>query len=560
MWRSTTRAPAAFRARRMIAMPMRIWFALLVALATATGACETAAIVVTWTKVVTGLSKPTDIANAGDASGRLFVAEQAGKIRVVRGAQILTAPFLDLAGVADQNDERGLLGVAFHPQYATNGLFFVNYNRAGDGATVIARYRVSAGNPDVADPASATILLTLPAPSFNHVGGGIKFGPDGFLYIASGDGGSPYDPLGRAQDPASLFGKILRIDVDHGNPYAIPAGNPFAAGGGAPEVFAIGLRNPWRLGFDRVTGDLWIGDVGEDVAEEVDYLAAGTGAGANFGWRVMEGTHCTGRSGALPCNDPALVLPVIEYGHDLGCSLTGGFVYRGTAVPALSGRYVYGDFCSGRLWAATRNPLLGGWTSEELGMTATTLSTFGESDAGELYFADYAAGNLYRIDGEASGTADVIEYYNAGFDHYFISSLPADIEALDSGKFKGWARTGKTFKTYPAPNAAATPVCRFYLPPAFGDSHFYGRSPAECVATAEKFPGFVLESPNVMYMVMPVSGVCPAATVPVYRVFSNRADANHRYTIERAIRDQMVAMGWLPEGDGPDQVVMCAPP
>ena len=193
-------------------------------------------------------------------------------------------------------------------------------------------------------------------------------------------------------------------------------------------------------------------------------------------------------------------------------------------------------------------------------MTATTLSTYGESDAGELYFADYAAGNLYRIDGEASGTADVIEYYNAGFDHYFISSLPADIEALDSGKFKGWARTGKTFKTYPAPNAAATPVCRFYLPPAFGDSHFYGRSPAECVATAEKFPGFVLESPNVMYMVMPVSGVCPAATVPVYRVFSNRADANHRYTIERAIRDQMVAMGWLPEGDGPDQVVMCAPP
>jgi hypothetical protein len=378
-----------------------------------------------------------------------------------------------------------------------------------------------------------------------------------------GDGGGANDQhgtIGNAQDKTSLLGKILRIDVDGGTPYAIPPGNPYATGvGGRQEIFALGVRNPWRFSFDRMTGDFWIGDVGQGAVEEVDRLAAGTGAGTNFGWRIMEGNSCTGFPGPYPCSDPALTPPVLTYSHSFGCSITGGYVYRGAAVPALVGQYLYADYCSGRIWAA-QGAGADPWVSTELGATGYAITTFGEDEAGELYFANYTTGDIYQF---ATDTpiVDVTEFYNAGFDHYFISSLAADITALDSGRFKGWTRTGRTFKAYASPQAGTSPVCRFYLPPASGDSHFFSASPVECGEVLVKYPAFDYESPAVMYEFLPdlATGACPQGTAPVYRVWNRRADSNHRYTTDRALRDAMVAQGYVAEGYGPDAVVMCAP-
>ncbi len=229
----------------------------------------------------------------------------------------------------------------------------MNYTRQGDGATIIARYQRSAGDPNVADPASAVTLLTVAQPFANHNGGQLRFGPDGYLYIGLGDGGSANDPGNRAQDLSTLLGKMLRIDVDGGSPYAVPATNPFVNDGNPgtlPEIWAYGLRNPWRFSFDRLTGDLFIADVGQGAREEINFQAAGTGAGANYGWRVMEGSACTGLGGGPACFDASLTLPILEYDHSLGCSVTGGHRYRGAANPALAGYFVYGDFCSGRIW------------------------------------------------------------------------------------------------------------------------------------------------------------------------------------------------------------------
>ncbi len=510
----------------------------------------------TWNRVLTNLASPVDITHAGDGSGRLFVAQQGGRIRVIKDGVLQATPFLDLGALTAANGEQGLLGIAFHPQYATNGRFVVNYTRAGDGATVIARYTASVANPDGADPASAVILLTIAQPYGNHNGGAVKFGPDGFLYIGMGDGGSANDPEGRAQDRTSLLGKLLRIDIDGGTPYAIPPGNPWANGtGGRAEIFALGLRNPWRMSFDRVTGDFWTGDVGQGAQEEIDFLAAGTGAGANFGWRVVEGTSCTGLAGPVACNSATLTAPVITYSHNLGCSVTGGFVYRGTEVPSLAGRYVYGDFCSGRLWAATRNGAA--WTAAQLGDTAFGISAFGEDEAGELYFADYGSGSLYKF---AETPVEVVEFYHAGFDHYFISSLPADIAAVDSGQLKGWARTGQKFNAYAAAGAGTSPVCRYYIPPAVGDSHFFSASPAECAEVRARFPSFTLETSAAMHLYLPdgITGACPAGTVPVYRLWNGRVDSNHRYVTLRSLRDAMLAKGHVAEGYGPDGVAMCA--
>jgi hypothetical protein len=379
-----------------------------------------------------------------------------------------------------------------------------------------------------------------------------------------GDGGGANDQhgtIGNAQDTTSLLGKILRVDVDAGSPYAIPPGNPFANGaGGRPEIFALGVRNPWRFSFDRMTGDFWIGDVGQNAVEEVDRLAAGSGAGANFGWRIMEGNACTGLGGPYPCGDPALTPPVLAYSHSFGCSITGGYVYRGAAVPELFGQYLYADYCSGRIWAA-QGAGAGPWVSIELGATGYPITTFGEDEAGELYFANYATGDIYQFATDTP-TVDVIEFYHAGLDHYFISSLAADIAALDSGQFKGWARTGKTFKAYSSPQAGASPVCRFYIPPAEGDSHFFSASPAECSDVFARFPAFVFESPAAMYEFLPDAdlGSCPPSATPIYRVWNQRADSNHRYTTDRALRDAMVAQGYVAEGYGPDAVAVCAPP
>src|SRR5262245_37338533 len=348
--------------------------------------------------LVGGLANITAIANAGDGSGRLFVALQAGQIRVVAGGALLPTPFLDISGPVLSGGERGLLGLAFHPRYETNGFFYVFFTRDTDGALVIQRYSVSA-NPNVADPATGVPLLIIPHPdAANHNGGQIKFGPDGFLYIAAGDGGSTPN---RAQELDSLLGKLLRIDVDHTDPglqYAIPPTNPFVGTPGARgEIWAWGLRNPFRFTFDRATGDLFIGDVGAGMWEEVDFQPAGSPGGQNYGWPIMEGNHCLGQP---TCDQTGLVLPIIEYQHLGGnCSITGGYRYRGTANTAPAGTYFFADFCTGIIWTATRNPN-GTWTSTQALDAPFMISTFGEDELGELYVAQYGGnGAVHRIVG-----------------------------------------------------------------------------------------------------------------------------------------------------------------
>jgi len=269
-----------------------------------------------WQPVATNLDQPIGIFNAGDGSNRLFIIEQTGKIRILKDGLLLTAPFLDITDrVGSNGSERGLLGLAFHPNYAQNSNFSVNYtDKAGN--TVIARFSVSKNDPNQADPNSEFRLLHIQQPYPNHNGGEVDFGPDGFLYLGLGDGGSQGDPHGNGQSLNTLLGKILRIDVDHGQPYAIPSDNPFAKGGGKPEIWAYGLRNPWRFYFDRQTGDLYIGDVGQDLWEEIDFLPAGTPGGTNFGWNYFEGLHPY--SNQPPPSGLVVVDPITEYGHDLG--------------------------------------------------------------------------------------------------------------------------------------------------------------------------------------------------------------------------------------------------
>jgi len=508
-----------------------------------------------------GFVAPVDIVNAHDGSGRLFIAEQGGAVWIVQGGVRRNTPFLDVAPLVSCCGERGLLGVAFHPNYRRNGRLFVDYTRESDGATVIAEYRVSA-DAQRADPASGRVLLVIGQPFANHNGGALRFGPDGYLYIGMGDGGSANDPGNRAQDVTSLLGKILRIDVDQGSPYGIPASNPFADGrGGRPEIWAYGLRNPWRFAFDRATGDFYIGDVGQDVREEVDRFGAGTGAGSNLGWRVMEGTRCTGSTGPVACNDPTLTRPIVEYDHTSGnCSITGGTVYRGVNVPALVARYVYADYCTGRIWsaAADRN---GKWQVRAVAANGSPISAFGEDEQGELYFADYGRGEIRTFVPEPGDLGDAIEYYNAALDHYFVTAAPSDINALDSGAVPGWRRTGESFGAYTTFQAGYDPVCRFYIPPDLGDSHFISASADECATVRARFPTYIQEGPTYMGEALPdmATGACGVGQVPVYRVWNARRDSNHRFTTSRAIRDEMVALGGIAEGYGPDAVAMCAP-
>ncbi|HEX3580868.1 MAG TPA: PQQ-dependent sugar dehydrogenase [Thermoanaerobaculia bacterium] len=343
--------------------------------------------------VVGGLSEPTNIVNAGDP--RLFITQQTGRIAIYDGTRLLPQPFLDVSAVISTNgEERGLLGLAFSPHYRDDGTFYIDYtNAAGD--TVVARYHVSAADPNRSDPASAQILLTIAQPYPNHNGGELQFGPDGYLYIGMGDGGSGGDPENRAQTLSVLLGKILRIDVENAPTYRIPATNPFVnRAGAAPEIWAWGVRNPWRFSFDGVTGDLWIADVGQDTYEEVDFQPASSTGGENYGWRRMEGFHCYNPS--TNCNDGTLTLPVLEYSHaDGSCSITGGYRYRGLDYPRLYGTYFYGDLCSGKLWGAT--PSGSGFTSRLLLDTSMQITTFGQDVNGELYVADYATGTIYSI-------------------------------------------------------------------------------------------------------------------------------------------------------------------
>ncbi len=346
------------------------------------------------TPVTSGLWRPVHITHAGDGSDRLFVVEQSGRIRIIKNGGLQAAPFLEISGRVGCCGEQGLLSVAFPPGYGVKRHFYVHYtDLAGD--TVIARYRLTA-DPDVADPASEEIILTVAQPFSNHNGGQIAFGPgDGYLYIGMGDGGSGGDPDNRAQNPADLLGKLLRLDVETGSPitYTIPAGNPFTQTAGyRGEIWALGLRNPWRFAFDRTTGDLYIGDVGQGTYEEVDFQPAASPGGENYGWRIMEGFHCYNPADCAPTN---LTLPVAEYDHGLGCSITGGAVYRGAAFARMQGLYLYADYCSGRIWGLRRDG--GVWRVSRLARAQFNVTTFGEDEAGEVYLADYTNGVVYRV-------------------------------------------------------------------------------------------------------------------------------------------------------------------
>jgi glucose/arabinose dehydrogenase len=338
------------------------------------------------------LRSPVYVTHAGDGSGRLFVVEKGGTIALLRNGQRAPRPFLDITALVNSSgSEQGLLGLAFHPDYAHNGRFFVYYT-ARNGDNTLARYEVS-NDPDVADAATGTVLFAQADPAPNHNGGMLAFGPDTYLYVGMGDGGSAGDPWGNGQKRSVLLGKLLRLDVDHGDPYAIPPDNPWASGGDArPEIWAYGLRNPWRFSFDRATGDLYIGDVGQGQYEEIDFQPAGEPGGRNYGWNIREGMHCFRSQN---CDTNGLIDPISEYGHEFGCSITGGYVYRGAAIPQFQGTYVYGDYCSGLIWTL-KQTVPGQWAQSDLLDSKLGISSFGEDEVGELYLTDLGGG-LYQF-------------------------------------------------------------------------------------------------------------------------------------------------------------------
>lgn len=342
---------------------------------------------------VSGFAQPTHITHAGDGSGRLFVVEQSGRIRIIKNGLLLITPFLDITDRVICCGEQGLLSVAFPPEYPNKGYFYVNYTRKPDGDTIVARYIVTE-NPDVANSDIEEVVLLVDQPFANHNGGQIVFGPDGFLYIGMGDGGSGGDPQNNGQNPGTLLGKIVRIDVESGfSPYTIPLTNPFSLQTGfRPEIWTLGYRNPWRFSFDSDTGDLYIADVGQNSFEEVDFQPASSTGGENYGWNIMEGAHCFNTN---RCDQTGLVLSVAEYDHSQGCSITGGFVYRGQTFPRMQGVYFYGDFCSGILWGLKREDNT--WQNTLLLDTPHSISTFGEDEEGNLYLANHSNGDIYVI-------------------------------------------------------------------------------------------------------------------------------------------------------------------
>ena len=335
-----------------------------------------------------GFEAPIGIVDPPDGEMRLYVIEQVGRIRSF-SEDGNVRDFLDISDRISAGGEQGLLGLAFHPAFSKNGRFFVNYTDP-NGDTVVSEF----SGERTADPSSERVLLTIDQPFANHNGGHLAFGPDGFLYIATGDGGSAGDPENNGQNLNTLLGKLLRIDVNgDARPYAIPRDNPFADGAdAAPEIWAYGLRNPWRFSFDRETDELWIADVGQSAFEEVNREGALSSGGLNYGWRVFEGNDCFADNCELQDHTP----PVATYSHDFGCSITGGFVYRGQTFPDLTGAYIAGDYCSGNVWlipAHARN-------LEEISPaldTNFTITSFGEDETGELYLADGASGTIYRI-------------------------------------------------------------------------------------------------------------------------------------------------------------------
>jgi glucose/arabinose dehydrogenase len=352
-----------------------------------------------WAKVKlipfeSGFELPVYLTNAGDGSDRIFVVEKEGRIRVIKDGETLEAPFLDIVHrVRSKDGECGLLSVAFHPRYKENGRFFVNYTDL-EGDTIISEFHAGEGR-DRTDSAGERIILKIKQPARNHNGGQIQFGPDGYLYIAMGDGGFFGDPSGNGQNMDTLLGKMLRIDVDGGRPYRIPADNPFKDISVArPEIWSYGWRNPWRFSFDSETGDMYIADVGEGKWEEVDFQPGGSRGGQNYGWNLVEGSH----KFKLPdgYDTRGLTFPVVEYSHDEGCSVTGGYVYRGKKSPGLNGTYFFSDYCRGQLWGL-RKRSADSWEWAEFLKTGLSVSSFGEDEAGELYIIDFGKGCTYRI-------------------------------------------------------------------------------------------------------------------------------------------------------------------
>lgn len=352
---------------------------------------------------VSGITSIVCIVHANDS--RLFVADQHGYISIVNSdGTVNSQSFLDIHDRVVYGGERGLLGTAFHPQYKMNGYFYVNYVGTGD-STHISRFNVNIDNPNIADPQSELKLLTISQPYQNHKGGDLNFGPDGYLYIGLGDGGSGGDPGNRAQNPKEFLGKMLRIDVDHGNPYTIPMTNPFYNSSTTlGEIWALGLRNPWRFSFDRLTGDLWIADVGQNAVEEIDFQPAGGKGGENYGWNCYEGNQ--GYNNNACTTNSLLTFPVYTYPHGSECSVTGGYVYRGSKSSPYYGYYFFADYCSDRIW--TLHNASGTWVKADFGQfSGNSFSTFGEDANGQLYVAGVGSGKIFRIDDQATGINNV---------------------------------------------------------------------------------------------------------------------------------------------------------
>lgn len=377
---------------------------LIIAALLLMSALSSTGVELTTVKVAGGFSQPLYLtAPVGDTS-RLFIVEQStATIKIIKNGVVLATPFLNIDPKVTSGGEKGLLGLAFHPNYASNGYFYVNYID-NSGNTVVARYKVSS-NPDVADPASELIMLNVAQPFANHKGGMLAFGPnDDYLYIGLGDGGDAFDPGNRAQDGSTELGKILRIDVGNGTIFSAPDSNPFSNNASFLDtIWALGLRNPWRFSFDRLNGDLYIADVGQGSREEVSFQPGNSTGGQNYGWRCMEGKECTGLSGCT-CNSPALTIPIYDYTHAGGnCSITGGYVYRGTAIPEIDGTYFFGDFCTGKIWSFVRS---GSGVSQLTdrtaqlrpitGETINNITSFGEDDKGEIYIVD-RDGEIFKI-------------------------------------------------------------------------------------------------------------------------------------------------------------------
>lgn len=347
----------------------------------------------------TGFSTPMDLTHAGDGSNRIFVAERAGVIKLIENGTTLTTPFLNISTLVSSAGEGGLLGLAFHPDYSANGYFYVNYTD-DDGDTQVSRYSVS-GNPNIADAGSALPIINITQPAPNHNGGGVKFGADGYLYIGMGDGGGSNDPSDNGQRLNTLHGKMLRLDVDGGTPYVIPADNPYVGVMGAePEIWSSGLRNPWRFSFDRQTGDMWIGDVGQAAREEVSFAPGTSSGGENFGWRCYEGTIVKNLTGCGPIGN--YTFPVFEYPHvaDEPKTVTGGYVYRGQDYPCLDGFYFCAEFYEDTIW--TIAPEGAGWSVESHhGLGIDAIVAFGEDEQGELYALNFG-GTIYQVKGASN--------------------------------------------------------------------------------------------------------------------------------------------------------------